>query len=135
MRKFSLIAPALIAALGLTALPAQAAPRDWHQDARQESRYDGRHNDDGRYTPARDAQIRADIRSLDRAIDRAAARRTVSNREAASLRRESAQVQRLYASYARNGLSRTELRTLQNRVDRIRLALRTDKRDWNNRRG
>lgn len=123
MRKFNkIVVPALIAALGLSvALPAQA------QQYRQ--------HDAGRPTPVRDSNIRADINGLNRDIDRAAARRTISNREAASLKREAIQVQRLYSSYARNGLTRTETRTLQNRVDRIHVALRAERRDRDRRRG
>jgi Spy/CpxP family protein refolding chaperone len=47
-------------------------------------------------TPVRSAQIRQDIASLNRAIDRAAARRTISPREAAGLRQQARDVQRLY---------------------------------------
>jgi hypothetical protein len=133
MRKLTqIVAPALIAAMGLgaAAIPAQAAPYG-HQD---NGRYDGRH-DAGRPTPMRNANIRADINGLNRAIDQAAARRTISGREAAGLKREAYQVQRLYGQYARNGLTRSETQTLQNRVDRIHVALRAERRDRDNRRG
>jgi hypothetical protein len=129
MRKLTkIVAPALIAAMGLgaAAIPAEAAPYG-HQD-------NGRH-DAGRPTPVRNANIRADINGLNRAIDQAAARRTISNREATGLKREAYQVQRLYAQYARNGLTRSETQTLQNRVDRIHVALRAERRDRDNRRG
>jgi len=123
MRKFTkIVAPALIAAMGIGAaasVPAEAAP--WNHNA-------------GRPTPARDANIRADINGLNRDIDRAAARRTISPREANGLRRQAVQVQRLYANYARNGLTPSEVRTLQNRVDQIRVALHMERRDWNNHR-
>jgi len=123
MRKFTkIVAPALIAAMGIGAaasVPAEAAP--WNHNA-------------GRPTPARDANIRADINGLNRDIDRAAARRTISAREATGLRRQAVQVQRLYANYARNGLTPSEVRTLQNRVDQIRAALHMERRDWNNHR-
>jgi len=123
MRKFTkIVAPALIAAMGIGAaasVPAEAAP--WNHNA-------------GRPTPARDANIRADINGLNHDIDRAAARRTISPREANGLRRQAVQVQRLYANYARNGLTPSEVRTLQNRVDQIRVALHMERRDWNNHR-
>lgn len=124
MRKLTkIIAPALIAAMGAgaVALPAQAQSY-------------GRH-DAGHATPVRNSNIRADIYGLNRDIDRAIARRTISNREAMGLKREAVQVQRLYQQYARNGLTRTETRTLQNRVDRIHVALRAERRDRDNRRG
>lgn len=124
MRKLTkIVAPALIAAMGIgaAAIPAQAQPYSQHNA--------------GRPTPVRNANIRADINGLNRDIDRAAARRTISSREATSLKRDAYQVQRLYASYARNGLTVTETRTLQNRVDRIRAGLRAERRDHDNRRG
>jgi hypothetical protein len=123
MRKFTkILAPALIATLGLGMMaPAQAQSY-------------GRHHDAGRPTPVRDANIRADISNLNRAIDRAIARRTISNREATGLKREAVQVQRLYTQYARNGLTASETRTLRNRVDWIENALRAERRDTNNRR-
>lgn len=128
MRKLTkIVAPALIAAMGIgaAAIPAQAAPYG------QQDR--GRH-DAGRPTPVRNSNIRADINGLNRAIDQAAARRTISSREAAGLKREAYQVQRLYTAYARNGLTRSETLTLQNRVDRIHLALRAERNDRDNRR-
>ena len=123
MRKLTkIVAPALIAVMGMGAVvPAQAAPY-------------GRH-DAGHATPVRNANIRADINGLNRAIEQAAARRTISAREATSLKRDAYQVQRLYTTYARNGLTRSEAQTLQNRVDRIHVALRAERRDRNNHRG
>jgi hypothetical protein len=132
MRKLTkIVAPALIAAMGLgTIIPAQAAQYG-QQDNR---RYDNRH-DAGRATPVRNSNIRAEINGLNREIDRAAQRRAISTREAANLKRDAAQVQRLYTSYARNGLTSSETRTLQNRVDRIQVALKSERRDRDNRRG
>ncbi|AXB75823.1 hypothetical protein [Novosphingobium sp. P6W] len=123
MRKFTkLVAPALVAVLGLSAIAptiAEAAPR--HEAAR--------------YTPNRNANIRADISGLRAQIDRAAARRTISQREATGLRRDAADVQRLYSSYARGGLSAQETRTLQNRVNKVYTALHMERRDYDGRRG
>ncbi len=117
-----IIAPALIAALGLSAVApasAYAAPR--HEVAR--------------HAHDRNSSIRSDISDLRRDIDRAAARRAISQREANSLRREANQIQRLYASYARNGLSQNEVRTLERKVDRVHIALRKEHRDRDGRRG
>ncbi|MFC0205902.1 hypothetical protein [Novosphingobium soli] len=123
MRKFTkLVAPALVAALGMTAVApaiAEAAPR--HEAAR--------------YTPARNASIRSDIQALRSQIDRAAARRTISQREATGLRRDAADVQRLYSQYARGGLSGQETRVLVNRVNKVRVALRLERHDYDGRRG
>ncbi len=86
-------------------------------------------------TPARSAQIRQDIASLNGAIDRAAARRTLSPREASGLRKQARDVQRVYAQYQRGGLTRGEVRNLQDRVNTVRVALRMERRDWDGRRG
>lgn len=122
MKSFKFIAaPLALAAASLAiAMPAQA------QNHRQDA---------WRLTPARNAEIRQDINSLRNAIDRAAARRTISQREARGLRNEAGSIQRLYASYARSGLSRGEVQTLQSRVNRVRVALRMERRDWDGRRG
>ena len=85
--------------------------------------------------PAAGAQIRQDINTLGNAIDRAAARRTISPREAAGLRRQARDVQRLYGQYARGGLDRGEVRALQQRINSVRVALRMERRDWDGRRG
>jgi hypothetical protein len=114
------------------ALPAQA--RD-HRDDNGRNHHQISQQAAWQLTPARSAQIRQDIRSLNTAIDRAAARRTVSPREANGLRRQARDVQRLYAQYARGGLTRAEVRTLQTRVNSVRVALRMERRDWDSRRG
>lgn len=88
-----------------------------------------------RMTPARNSEIRQDINSLDRAIQNAVQRRTISQREAQGLRRQANDVKRLYGQYARNGLDRNEVRNLQQRVNSVRIALRMERRDWDGRRG
>jgi hypothetical protein len=120
----------LAATAGLaTAMPAQA------RDSRHDGRHDNRHEAAWQMTPARNTQIRQDINALGNAIDRAAARRTISQREATGLRRQAADVQRLYGQYARGGLTRAEVRNLQDRVNSVRVALRMERRDWDSRRG
>jgi hypothetical protein len=129
----TLAAPLALAAAGLlVAMPAQA--RDNRPDRQQEQRHVNREQA-WQLTPARSSQIRSDIGSLRTAIDRAAARRTISKREAAGLRNDARNIQQLYASYARGGLSRTEVQALQSRVNNVRVALRMERRDWDNRRG
>lgn len=122
---------ALVAASLAIAGTAQAQP--------QGQRHDQNHGPSMQHgwnlTPARSAQIRQDINSLNNAIDRAAARRTISPREATGLRQKARSVQRLYRQYQRGGLTRTEVRTLQNQVNSVRVALRMERRDWDGRRG
>jgi hypothetical protein len=117
-----IIAPALVAALGLSAM----APASAHAAPRHEA---------ARHAHDRHSSVRSDINDLRRDVDRAAARRAISQREANTLRREANQIQRLYASYARNGLSQKEVRTLERKVDRVHIALRKERRDRDGRRG
>ncbi|EJL22466.1 hypothetical protein [Novosphingobium sp. AP12] len=127
MRKFTkLVAPALVAVLGLSAIApaiAEAAP------------YSQNRHEAARYTPNRNANIRSDIQGLRAQIDRAASRRTISQREATGLRRDAANVQRLYGQYARGGLSQQETRALQTRVNKVYVALHMERRDYEGRRG
>jgi len=123
MNKFTKIAaPALIAALGMGAATSASA---W-----EAPRHNAGHN-----TPMRNAEIRSEINGLRAQIDRAVARRMISQREAIGLRRDAAAVQQLYARYARGGLTNQEVRVLKSRVDHIQAALRMERRDRDGRRG
>lgn len=81
--------------------------------------------------PAR--EIQQDINQLDNQINRATQRRTISFREAASLRRQSAQLQRSYFQFSRNGLDRREIAILSSQVNQVRAHLRLERRDWDRR--
>ena len=133
MRKIArLVAPALVAALALSAVApgiAEAAP------AHQTSRHDAPRQQAAHITPKREASIRADISGLRAQIDRAATRRTISQREAAGLRKEAADIQRLHATYARGGLNEREMQTLERRIDKVHTALRAERNDRNGHRG
>ncbi|GFE74139.1 MULTISPECIES: hypothetical protein [Novosphingobium] len=120
MRKIArFIAPALVATLGLSAIaPGIAEAAAPHREA-------------ARITPNREARIRSDIAGLRSQIDRAAARRTISQREAKGLRNDAAQVQRLHTAYARGGLTAYEAQTLEGKVNRIRGALHLERNDRN----
>ena len=80
-------------------------------------------------------QIQTDINQLERRIDRAAQRRTISPREATGLQRQAIRLQRLYNRYSRNGLDRREVADLEVRVNRLHQRLRLERRDWDGRRG
>jgi hypothetical protein len=122
-KKFA--APLALAAASMAmAMPAQA--RDNRHDTPQQA---------WQLTPARSSEIRQDINSLDNAINRAAARRTISKREASGLHNQARDIKRLYARYARGGLTRAEVGNLQSRVNSVRVALRMERRDWDGRRG
>lgn len=113
MRKLNKIAaPALLAALVLGAASPAMAQR----------------------TPYRADQIRNQISELERRVARSDRRDRISEREAAGLRRDVRDLRYQFQRYNRNGLDRVEMRTLNNRIDNIRMRLRIERRDWDNRR-
>ena len=88
-----------------------------------------------RIQPRVQAQIRSDINQLQSQIQTAAQRRTISQREAVTLRRQAVDIRQLLAQYNRNGLSRQEVTALESRINRVRQNLRLERRDWDGRRG
>ena len=119
-----ILAPMIAGAIALGAVaPASAA--DWRHDD---------HYGAQRFAPARHDMFRADINDLRRDIDRAQARRMISPREAAGLRNDVFGIQRLHQIYARNGLDRREMNTLDRRIDQVRAALRFERHDRDGRR-
>lgn len=108
MKKFLIAAPLALAAGALLTTPASAA----------------------RWNSA--SQIRAEIAQLDRQVDRA---RGLSGREEQRLDRKVDQLQALYRSYARNGLTRGEITVLGNRIDTIRNQLARQSHDFNGHNG
>lgn len=116
MRTFTkIIAPALIAALGFSAVtPAIAQPAAHQARAHQNNQH---------ATQNTNTRLRTEIQSLRSEIDRAAQRRTITQKQASSLRSEASAIQRQYTTYARNGLTSQETRTLENRVNKVKSAL------------
>ena len=88
-----------------------------------------------RLQPRVQTEIRADINQLQNQVQQAAQRRTISQREAVALRRQSVDLRRLLNQYNRNGLSRQEVTDLELRINRVRQNLRLERRDWDGRRG
>ena len=86
------------------------------------------------YTPGRANAVRNQIEELDRRIARSDNRNRISEREAAGLRRDVRNLRFQFRDYNRNGLSRGEWNTLQRRIDSVRVRLRIERSDWDNRR-
>ncbi|MFM5929349.1 MAG: hypothetical protein ACKOPQ_00390 [Novosphingobium sp.] len=114
MPKFTKIAaPALIAAMALgAAVPAQAQ--------HNQSRYG--------------YGIEREISQLEYAVNRTDNRDRISEREAAGLRRDIAQLRYTYRAYARDGLSQREGRILQDRIQHLRHRLQNERHDRDHRR-
>lgn len=147
MSRFTKLAPvAALAALAASAAPALAAPHDYngHRDS-PAARHGypsgdndrGFGNDHSRHYAGfgQAAQIRRDIARLDARIDRALARYDISPREAFALRRDVRELDRLYARFARGGMTHWEARTLEARLAEAYQAFRFERRDNDRRRG
>ena len=82
------------------------------------------------WTGERVNAIRNQIWQLDRQIQRAEQRRTITNREARMLNRQVRNLQNRYNAYARNGLNFQEVRYLHTQVNQVRQQLRLSRLDW-----
>ena len=80
-------------------------------------------------TPLRSHVVRGDIRQLERAIDRADYRDTISEREAARLEYRTADLRHDFRHQNANGLTRAETIKLERRAQNIRTDLRRDRQD------
>lgn len=75
-----------------------------------------------------------EIERLDNRIDRARYNRTISPREAHSLKAQVSQLRYTLRTYMRDGrLSHWERSSLDSRIDRVQRQLRNDRRDWDRR--
>jgi len=88
----------------------------------------------GGYQPRPAREIQGDINLLDNQISRASQRRAISFREAASLRGQTIQLQRLFNQFQRDGLDQREVGVLTSQVNAVRSHLRLERRDWDRRR-
>jgi hypothetical protein len=113
-RLTKLIAPAVIASLALGATaPVAAAP----------------------FYGAGAGNIRQQIAQLDRKVEQAERRHLITRQEAQRLDRLVNQVQNLHTTFARNGLSRAELRALDQRIDTVERQIDREIADRDGRRG
>jgi len=132
-----LFVSALVASAALVgAIPAQAQnypqrtyPQQGYQQNNNNDRYD--HND--RYRGNANA-IWTQIEQLQRRVARSDGRDRISEREAAGLRRQVSELRMQFRDYNRNGLTRREAQTLQNRINQIRSRLTYERNDNNGRR-
>ena len=83
----------------------------------------------------RGSQIERQLDQIAKQVERAEQRRAISRREANGLLRRADQIDRLHDRYARNGLDRREMATLQRQVNDLRQDLRFERRDRDGRRG
>lgn len=87
-----------------------------------------------RLQPRVQREIQNDINQLDAQISRATERRVISRKDATRLRRDAANLQRTFNRYSRDGLDRREVADLESQVNRLRVRLRLERRQWDDRR-
>lgn len=80
-------------------------------------------------TPVRSAEVWHDINELDRSIDRADQRDTISEREAAGLRAQVRALRDSYHQLNRGGLTPAEARSLEQRIERLNARLGNERHD------
>jgi hypothetical protein len=127
MTKFKYLAAPLALALAIGGAAVPASAQDHHQSNTYERNWHP--------TPAANAMIRRDINDLRQAVNRSERRGRLSQREWSRLRNEVRNIQSLYARYSRNGLTRNGVATLEMRINRARMMLRMERRDYDGRRG
>lgn len=88
----------------------------------------------GHGTPARAEAIRNQLAQLEMRVNRNDNRDRISEREAASLRREIRDVRSQLRAFNRNGLDNREFRILETRIDRVRDRLHIERSDRDGRR-
>lgn len=86
-------------------------------------------------TPVRSSEVWEDIVALERDVNRADARDTISEREAAGLRSQIADLKGQYRRFNANGLSPNEAQTLENRIHSLRNRLVNERGDRDHHRG
>lgn len=114
-----LITLAATAATFVAAAPATA--QSWGAVAQRGYGYPGDRGLVNRY--------QQQIRQLDQRIHRSAQRRAISPGEYRSLRYQSAELRRALHNFARNGLDRGEMRSLDRRIHNLRNRIRDERRD------
>lgn len=121
MKSFTPLGLALAATLATAGLATPASAQSWNGPAR--------HNQ------VQTAHVWEEIAELDRKIDRADRRGTISQREAAGLHRQVGDLKREFRRMSANGLDRGEARQLAQRTDRIEHRLKNERRDRDGYRG
>ena len=86
-------------------------------------------------TPVRSSQVWDHIVELERDVNQADARDTISEREAAELRTQIADLKAQYRRLNADGLTPNETQTLENRIKTLRSRLGNDRRDSDHHRG
>lgn len=124
LKKFAIIGSALaFGAIIATPASAHGAPQPQHapNHAPNHATADA--------TPVRASALWQQIAQLERDVSRAEARKTISRKEAAGLRRDIANLKQQYRRYNVNGISLSEAHSLEQGIAKVRHHLKTERRD------
>ena len=86
-------------------------------------------------TPARSAHLWHDIVELEQSVNRSDIRDRISEREAAGIRTQIAELKRDYHRLNRNGLTPAEGKALEDRIHRLQARLGNERHDADHHRG
>lgn len=89
----------------------------------------------GKATPVRSTEVWASIQALEADVNRADARDTISEREAAGIRAQIADIKQTYHRWNANGLTPGEASALKNRIEAQRHRLHNERQDSDHHRG
>lgn len=131
LKKFAIITGALAFGAAMTT-PASAhdgAPAPTHA-ANNVSDYANTRTP-AHATPVRASGLWQQIADLERDVNRAEARKTISRKEAASVRRDIAGLKQQFRRYNANGISPSEARTLDGGIAKVRHHLQGERHDFN----
>lgn len=127
MKSFNALGLALAAAIAATGFAAPASAQYWQGNAA--------HAGHDRQDRVNGNKVWQEIAELDRKIDRADKRNTISQREANGLHRQVGELKRDFRRMSANGLDRSEARQLTQRTERIEQRLKNERRDRDGYRG
>jgi hypothetical protein len=86
-------------------------------------------------TPVRSTEVWAEIQNLEADVNRADARDTISEREAAGIRAQIADIKQQYGRWNANGLTPGEAAALRDRIAAQRNRLHNERQDHDHHRG
>lgn len=90
---------------------------------------------EARNTPVRSTEVWAAIEALEADVNRADARDTISEREAAGIRAQISDIKQTYRRWNANGLTAGEASALNNRIEAQRHRLHNERQDDDHHRG
>lgn len=83
-----------------------------------------------RLQPRVQREIQSDVNGLSRQIEASLGRREISQQDVRALHQDAALLQRMFNDFTRDGIDEHEVARLEAQVNRMRLRLRLERRQW-----